>query len=82
MTGGEPLLQDETPSLSQKFLDDGYTVMLETNGSLDIGEIDGRCIKIVDVKCPSSGEQENNLFSEYTNDPGLVGGLSFGVYSA
>jgi len=36
--------------LVRKLLDDGYTVMLETNGSLDIGKIDGRCIKIIDVK--------------------------------
>ncbi len=65
VTGGEPLLQADTPSLIRMFLDDGYTVMLETNGSLDIGEIDGRCIKIIDVKCPSSGEHEKNLFSNF-----------------
>ncbi len=65
ITGGEPLLQEDTPTLISKLLDDGYTVMLETNGSLDIGGIDGRCIKIIDVKCPSSGEHEKNLFSNF-----------------
>jgi 7-carboxy-7-deazaguanine synthase len=65
ITGGEPLLQKETPAFISKLLDDSYTVMLETNGSLDIGEIDGRCIKIIDVKCPSSGEHEKNLFSNF-----------------
>ncbi len=65
VTGGEPLLQADTPVLVRKLLDDGYTVMLETNGSLDIGKIDGRCIKIIDVKCPSSGEQEKILFSNF-----------------
>ena len=65
ITGGEPLLQEDTPTLISKILDDGYTVMLETNGSFDIGEIDGRCIKIIDVKCPSSGEHEKNLFSNF-----------------
>jgi 7-carboxy-7-deazaguanine synthase len=65
VTGGEPLFQDETPVLISKLLDDGYTVMLETNGSLDVGEIDGRCIKIIDVKCPSSGEHEKNLSENF-----------------
>jgi 7-carboxy-7-deazaguanine synthase len=65
ITGGEPLLQEDTPALISKLLDDGYTVMFETNGSLDIGRIDGRCIKIIDVKCPSSGEHEKNLFSNF-----------------
>ena len=65
ITGGEPLLQKETSAFISKLLDDSYTVMLETNGSLDIGEIDGRCIKIIDVKCPSSGEHEKNLFSNF-----------------
>ena len=65
ITGGEPLLQEATPTLISKLLDEGYTVMLETNGSLDIGGIDGRCIKIIDVKCPSSGEHEKSLSSNF-----------------
>ena len=60
ITGGEPLLQNETPLLVSKFLEKGYTVMMETNGSLDISQVDRRCIKIVDMKCPSSNESQNN----------------------
>jgi len=60
ITGGEPLLQNDTPFLIYKLLEKGYKVLLETNGSLDIGIIDKRCIKILDVKCPSSGESDRN----------------------
>lgn len=56
ITGGEPLLQAQTPQLIRRLLDDGYTVLLETNGSMDIDGIDPRCVRIVDIKCPSSGE--------------------------
>jgi 7-carboxy-7-deazaguanine synthase len=60
ITGGEPLLQAGTPELIKTLLDRRYTVLLETNGSMDIGIVDERCIRIVDVKCPSSGESEKN----------------------
>ncbi|RZB37582.1 MAG: 7-carboxy-7-deazaguanine synthase [Desulfobacteraceae bacterium Eth-SRB2] len=60
ITGGEPLLQSETPILIYRLLENGYEVMLETNGSLDISRVDGRCIKIVDIKCPTSGESDKN----------------------
>jgi 7-carboxy-7-deazaguanine synthase len=60
ITGGEPLLQTGTPELIRTLLDHGCTVLLETNGSLDIGCIDERCARIVDVKCPSSGESAKN----------------------
>ena len=60
ITGGEPMLQGETPLLVSKLLENGYTVMMETNGSLDINRIDERCIKIVDIKCPSSNESEKS----------------------
>ncbi len=60
ITGGEPLLQKETPELVRRLLDCGYRVLLETNGSLDISQVDSRCIRIMDVKCPSSGEVEQN----------------------
>jgi 7-carboxy-7-deazaguanine synthase len=56
LTGGEPLLQEHTPQLIQELLSRGYTVLLETNGSIACDGLDIRCIKIVDVKCPSSGE--------------------------
>jgi len=60
VTGGEPLLQDATPRLIQKLLDRGHTVLLETNGTLDITPVDSRCIRIMDIKCPSSGEAAKN----------------------
>ncbi|MEE8397930.1 MAG: radical SAM protein [Desulfobacterales bacterium] len=60
ITGGEPLLQAETPALISQLLEQGHEVMLETNGSLDIRSVDNRCIKVVDVKCPTSGETDNN----------------------
>ena len=60
ITGGEPLLQEKTSSLVLRLLDDGYNVLMETNGSRDINAVDERCIKIVDIKCPSSGEHEMN----------------------
>jgi len=60
ITGGEPLIQSETPGLIYRLLENGYEVMLETNGSLDISRVDERCIKIVDIKCPTSGESDKN----------------------
>jgi 7-carboxy-7-deazaguanine synthase len=60
ITGGEPLLQPETLELIKVLLDRHHTVLLETNGSLEIGGVDERCIRIVDVKCPSSGESDKN----------------------
>jgi len=60
ITGGEPLVQDDTPILIESFLDDGYQVLLETNGSMDISRVDERCVKIVDIKCPSSGMMKKN----------------------
>ena len=63
ITGGEPLLQNGTPSLAKLLLDKGYSVLVETNGSQDISLLDPRCIRIVDMKCPSSGESEKNDLS-------------------
>jgi 7-carboxy-7-deazaguanine synthase len=60
ITGGEPLLQPEAPSLMEHLLDADYEVMLETNGSFDISSVPARCMKIVDMKCPSSGESNKN----------------------
>jgi len=58
ITGGEPLLQPETPELAQKLLAAGYTVMIETSGERFIGNLPRGVIKIVDVKCPDSGEPD------------------------
>jgi 7-carboxy-7-deazaguanine synthase len=56
LTGGEPLLQPEAPALMQRLLDRGFEVMLETGGHLPIDRVPDAVIKIVDVKCPGSGE--------------------------
>ena len=60
ITGGEPLLQGGTLLLIDRLLEKKYEVLLETNGSIDISVIDSRCIKVVDIKCPSSGENDKN----------------------
>jgi 7-carboxy-7-deazaguanine synthase len=56
LTGGEPLLQPEVVPLSQKLLDSGYRVMVETSGERPVAALPREVIKIVDVKCPDSGE--------------------------
>jgi 7-carboxy-7-deazaguanine synthase len=58
ITGGEPLLQKETPALAEKLLGAGYTVMIETSGERFVGVLPRAVIKIVDVKCPDSGEPD------------------------
>lgn len=63
VTGGEPLLQEETPYLISQLLGKGYKVLIETNGSQDISQVDSRCVRIVDIKCPSSGEKEKNFLA-------------------
>ena len=60
LTGGEPLLQRHTLPLMQALCDDGFTVLLETSGAHDISGIDPRVRRIVDLKCPSSGEAARN----------------------
>ncbi len=62
ITGGEPLLQRDLDELCRLLLDSGYTVLIETGGSLDITAVDPRTIKIMDVKCPGSGEVERNYW--------------------
>lgn len=59
VTGGEPLVQEETPLLVKALLDEGFEVLVETNGSFDISRLDRRAKVILDVKCPSSGEAES-----------------------
>ena len=60
VTGGEPLIQKNTTFLIRDLLEYGYQVLLETNGSQDISQVDDRCVKIVDIKCPLSGEEDKN----------------------
>lgn len=59
LTGGEPLLQEEIYPLAEKLLAAKYTVMIETSGERFIGRLPQEVIKIVDVKCPDSGEPES-----------------------
>jgi len=63
LTGGEPLLQKNSLPLMKLLCDDSFTVLLETGGAHDISKIDPRVRRIMDLKCPSSGEAERNLFS-------------------
>lgn len=60
ITGGEPLLQQEVYPLMQRLLDDGRTVMLETGGHVSVDRVPERVIRVIDVKCPGSGESEKN----------------------
>ena len=62
MTGGEPLLQDETYILCSRLLDAGATVLLETNGSILIKDVDQRVHRILDLKCPGSGMDKYMIF--------------------
>ena len=63
ITGGEPLLQKNVYPLMQRLLDDGLTVMLETGGHVSLEQVPAPVIKIMDVKCPGSGESHRNEWS-------------------
>ena len=63
ITGGEPLLQKEVFHLIKRLLDKGYTVLVETNGSQSIKEIDKRAIVILDIKTPGSDMSKEMDFS-------------------
>ncbi len=60
LTGGEPLLQKNSLPLMKALCDEGFTVLLETSGAHDISQVDPRVRRIMDLKCPSSGEAERN----------------------
>lgn len=60
LTGGEPLLQPNALALMRQLCDDGFTVLIETSGAHDIAAIDPRVRRIMDLKCPSSGEVARN----------------------
>ena len=60
VTGGEPLLQPGVHPLMSALCDRGLVVLLETGGGLDISGVDPRVRRIVDLKCPASGEASNN----------------------
>ena len=62
ITGGEPLLQKEVFPLMESLLKNKFKVMLETSGSLAINNVPAKVIKIIDLKCPGSGEENKNLW--------------------
>jgi len=72
LTGGEPLLQEDIYPLADRLLAKGYTLMIETSGERFIGRLPKEVIKIVDVKCPDSGEPDTfdlrNLAELSSND--------------
>ena len=72
LTGGEPLLQEEIYPLADKLLAAGYAVLIETSGERFVGRLPKEVIKIVDVKCPDSGEADTlemrNLDTINAND--------------
>jgi 7-carboxy-7-deazaguanine synthase len=65
ITGGEPLEQEGVYPLMEALLAKGYQVLLETSGAVDAGRVPKEVVKIVDVKCPGSGEEARNLWSNF-----------------
>jgi len=63
VTGGEPLAQKRCVGLLQRLCDAGYEVSLETSGALDIGAVDPRVSRVLDIKTPGSAEVERNLWT-------------------
>ena len=63
ITGGEPLIHRNAFVLAERLLERGYTVLVETSGAVDVSPLDPRVHKIMDLKCPGSGEVERNLWS-------------------
>jgi len=63
ITGGEPLVQPGAATLAARLLEDGYTVLVETSGAVDVSVLDDRVHTIMDLKCPGSGEADRNLWA-------------------
>jgi 7-carboxy-7-deazaguanine synthase len=66
VTGGEPLLQAEAPALVSALLDRGMEVLVETNGTVPLDPLDPRAVKIMDVKCPGSGEDRKMRWDNFS----------------
>ena len=60
VTGGEPLAHAPAYALTERLLEEGYTVLVETSGAFDVAPLDPRVHKIMDLKCPGSGESHRN----------------------
>lgn len=67
VTGGEPLAQKRCILLLDALLSAGFSVSLETSGAIDIGPVDARVSRVVDIKTPDSGESAQNLWSNITH---------------
>ncbi len=65
ITGGEPLIQKNVLPLMRHLCDAGYQVLLETGGHMDISAVDKRVTRIMDLKCPSSGESQKNRLENF-----------------
>ena len=65
ITGGEPLLQEETFHLTERLISEGYKVLIETNGTMSIKDIDSRAVIVLDVKTPGSGMWEEMDLSNF-----------------
>lgn len=63
ITGGEPLSHPAAFDLADRLLREGYTVLVETSGAFDVSPLDARVHKIMDLKCPGSGESHRNLWA-------------------
>ena len=63
VTGGEPLAQKEAFQLIERLCDDGYEVLIETGGYVSTANVDPRATVILDIKCPASGEEHRNDWS-------------------
>lgn len=67
ITGGEPLLQAGTPTLAAMLADEGYEVLVETNGSMDISVLPPSANRIMDLKPPSSGMAAHNRLANFAH---------------
>ena len=63
LTGGEPLAQAGAFALVERMLEEGFTVLVETSGAIDVHPLDARAHRIMDLKCPGSGEEGRNLWA-------------------
>jgi len=66
ITGGEPLLQSGIIAFIDQLVDEGFSVLVETSGALDIGPVNPKAITILDIKCPGSGETEKMHWANLT----------------
>jgi 7-carboxy-7-deazaguanine synthase len=67
ITGGEPLLQEETYELIDTLISQGYTILVETNGSFPVDNLPEGVIRIIDIKCPGSGMSDKVCWSNLDN---------------